>query len=350
MPAPLCRRASRAIGLALAICLARPVCAASDPFLDEVVQFTPGEHAGFGQDQLPGIVLGPPVGFGALQGSTHTLSLGNGGSVVVRFDDPAVCDGPGADFIIFENAFFAGSLAGPLFIEVGIVAVSADGIEFVEFPYDATTFAGLAGRTPVYSAPGNGIDPLDPAVAGGDAFDLADIGLASIRYVRITDPGAAIPDPGNRVVPGNSGGFDLDAIAALHTCDAGGATATPSRSPSPSPSPSPTTTAAVTATITAAVTTTATASAPATPTMAPATASPTLAPTSSPTLVISPTPTTVARTADLDRDGHIDESDLRLLVATIFGSATAAADINGDDRISAADCVGLVQQSATVHP
>ncbi len=45
---------------------------------------------------------------------------------------------------------------------------------------------------------------------GGDAFDLAAIGLTRARFVRITDPNLAI---GN---PGSSEGFDLDAVVALH--------------------------------------------------------------------------------------------------------------------------------------
>jgi hypothetical protein len=53
----------------------------------------------------------------------------------------------------------------------------------------------------------NDIDPTDPAVAGGDAYDLADIGVASARYVRITDR----PD-----LTGMAGVYDLDAVAIVH--------------------------------------------------------------------------------------------------------------------------------------
>ena len=42
----------------------------------------------------------------------------------------------------------------------------------------------------------------DPELAGGDAFDLADIGLSEAKYIRVTDSGAS-----------GAGGFDLDAIA-----------------------------------------------------------------------------------------------------------------------------------------
>jgi hypothetical protein len=54
----------------------------------------------------------------------------------------------------------------------------------------------------------NQIDPLDPATAGGDAFDLADLqndgGISEVRYVRITDRADL------------SGDFDLDAVAVVH--------------------------------------------------------------------------------------------------------------------------------------
>jgi len=116
------------------------------------------------------------------------------------------------------------------------------------------THTGLAGQTPVLSNPDNGIDPLDPLVSGGDTFDLASVGLAWAAYVRITDPGASIPDPGNMIPPGTSAGFDLDAIAALHACD-----------PGAMPSPTPTHTE-VPATLMSTPTRTATATWTATPT------------------------------------------------------------------------------------
>jgi len=180
--------------IALAVCaLAASSSRAQDPFVDTVVSFTPGSGAGFGADQLPDIVLGPPRGAGEVQGSLDVVSLGNDGVIVVGFDVPVICDGPGPDFTVFENAFHSGSPSGPIFAEYGIVAVSQDGVHFVDLPYDPTTHAGLAGQTPVFSNPDNGIDPLDPAVSGGDSFDLAAVGLAWASFVRITDPGAAIP-------------------------------------------------------------------------------------------------------------------------------------------------------------
>ena len=54
---------------------------------------------------MPDIVLGPPVGGGALAGSLDVVSLGFSGEIVLCFEPNAIVDGPGADFIVFENAF-----------------------------------------------------------------------------------------------------------------------------------------------------------------------------------------------------------------------------------------------------
>jgi hypothetical protein len=299
---------------------------AQDPFADAVVSFTPGTHAGFGADQLPGIVLGPPRGSGLSQGSFDVVSLGNDGVIVIGFDLPLICDGPGADFTVFENAFHAGSPSGPVFTDYGVVAVSQDGEHFVDLPYDATTHAGLAGQTPVLSHPDNMIDPLDPSVAGGDLFDLAATGLAWAAYLRITDPGAAIPDAGNQIPQADNSGFDLDAIAALHACD-----------PSSLPSATPT----------------------ATPTLEGG--DPTASATPTPTAeMASPTATTAAIVpGDLNGDGRVTAADAAWLIGEIYdgdgedaagvgGGGVAsgpAADANGDGRITGADLAALARRS-----
>jgi hypothetical protein len=296
--------------------------ASAGPFADAVVSFTPGPNGGFGADKLPEIVLGAPQGGGLLQQSLDVVSLGDGGTITLRMDAPLICDAPGPDLTIFENAFHSGTVDGPIFAEYGIVAVSQDGEHFVEFPYDAMTHRGLAGREPVLSNSANAIDPLDPSVSGGDHFDLAEVGLAWAAYVRITDPGAAIPDPGNLVPGGNKGGFDLDAIAALHACD-------PSALPSATRTPS-----------------------------AEQTATPTPSPTPSEAVVLTATATPSAAPGDIDGDGRTDTTDLRLLIAEIYDgdgddagntgggriATTAAVDVNGDGHITAADITALVRR------
>jgi hypothetical protein len=184
-----------------------------DPYVDRVVSFEPGEGAGFGKDKLPEIVLGPPRGRGKLEPSDHVLSLGKGGKITLEFADNEVFDGEGPDFIVFENAFLKapGDDEGIGFFELAKVEVSADGKEWKEFPYDRITRKGCAGHHPVLANPDeNDIDPTDPTKAGGDPFDLKDVGLKVIRFVRITDLDNATGKDGTM-------GFDLDAVAAVHS-------------------------------------------------------------------------------------------------------------------------------------
>lgn len=218
---------------------------AVDCLADQVVAFTSGfadPNTGFRYAELPGIVLGPPGDSLPTVGSTSTVSLGHGGSITLAFTDNVIVDGQGPDFIVFENAFFKGSVpASPtstcnVFAEPGKVEVSSDGVVWRLFPYDASALAnvgqdqtpcsalpllrGLAGLTPTFS--GNWTIPDDPLVwdpngiggvsgAGGDAFDLATVGLGQARYLRITDLNL------NTGFAGNAEGFDLDAVVALHS-------------------------------------------------------------------------------------------------------------------------------------
>jgi len=189
---------------------------AGDPFVDAVKAVETGANAGFGADKLPRRVFGPPRGRGLLIGSTHVYSLGHGGKITIAFNDNIVVDGPGPDLAIYENAFHVGSETGPLFIEFAIVEVSSDNRAWHRFPFDPETGEGLAGQVAVLSRPGNGLNPLD-AASGGDRFDLADLGLDMIRFVRVIDAGDDVDDFGNMVPPGDKGGFDLDAMAAINS-------------------------------------------------------------------------------------------------------------------------------------
>ena len=185
----------------------------SDPYVDRIVSFEPGEGAGFGQDKLPDIVLGPPRGHGKLEPSDHVLSLGKGGKITLEFVDNEVFDGEGPDLIVFENAFLKapGDDPGNGFFELAKVEVSADGKEWKQFPFDRITRKGCAGHHPVLANPDeNDISPTDPEKAGGDAFDLKDLELKVVRFVRITDLDNATGANGMM-------GFELDAVAAVHS-------------------------------------------------------------------------------------------------------------------------------------
>jgi len=176
-----------------------------------VARFTPGPGAGFGEDRFPDVVYGPPHGGGDHGGSTDVLSLGTDGVVVVGFGGNAIVDGDGADFIVFENAFLSG---GKPFKELAEISVSDDGEAWTPFPCAAAAlpYDGCAGWHPVYSNPDNNLAPTDPAAAGGDVFDLATIGVAKARFIRITDLH-------NTTGMDGTTGFDLDAVAIVHAAE-----------------------------------------------------------------------------------------------------------------------------------
>jgi hypothetical protein len=184
-----------------------PSCQPGVPaYAAEVISVSYGPGAAFGQDAMPEVVLGPPAGGGCCSGSLDVLSLGNGGEIVLGFGDAVIADGPGADFIVFENPFQIGSDPSAVFAEIASVAVSGDGVSWHEFPCTALAapWGSCAGWHPVYQ---NGVSAtLDPAVVGGDPFDLAELGLTEARYVRITDR----PD-----LDGPAGLFDLDAVGIV---------------------------------------------------------------------------------------------------------------------------------------
>ena len=187
----------------------------ADRFATQVVSFTPGACAGFGKDALPGVVLGPPAGAPAGQGSTDVVSLGSGGEIVLSFAPNALVDGPGVDLLVFENAFIVAG-GTQTFAEPGEVSVSDDGESWTTFPCTATAapWGACAGWHTV-AQPGAEVSPVDPAQIGGDPFDLADIGVTRAQFVRIRDKTSQrCTSPGP-----TTNGFDLDAIAAVHAAD-----------------------------------------------------------------------------------------------------------------------------------
>ena len=173
----------------------------------------------------------PENALGATTGSSFdVVSLGDGG-LVTLFLESGIGDGPGNDFAVFENGFFA---PGGLFAELAFVEVSSNGVDFVRF--DALSLRD----TPV-----SGSDVLDPSdfrnLAGdqpiglGTGFDLSELqqtslvlagllDLNDVRYVRIVDvvgngstfdsEGWPIYDP--YPTPFASGGFDLEATGVIH--------------------------------------------------------------------------------------------------------------------------------------
>jgi len=183
------------------------------PYAREVVSFTPGEFAGFGADRFPEIVLGPPGGEGRTSGSLDVLSLGVGGEIVLGFGERVIEDGPGPDFVVFENPFYPEGDPAQVFAEPAAVAVSTGGDDFLEYACDAEgdgrgRFAGCAGVTPTEAFDPSEVDPVDPELTGGDAFDLAELGVSEARFVRLSDRSSE--------GSGNNAGFDLDAVGLVH--------------------------------------------------------------------------------------------------------------------------------------
>lgn len=188
---------------------------AADRFVTRVVSFTPGACAGFGSESFPQVVYGPPEGGGADQGGVDVLSLGSGGTIVLSFEANPIVDGVGVDFLVFENPFDQGGDPTLPFAELAEVSVSDDGANWQAFPCTQTVYpyGSCAGWHPVYSASNTSVSAIDPLRAGGDPFDLADIGVARARFIRIHDLGHQACPSGS---PLTSNGFDLDGVASVH--------------------------------------------------------------------------------------------------------------------------------------
>lgn len=242
----------------LPLCLFFSVCGLHvaaltlDPWADAVVAYDPGVGAADGYTNTA-VVVGAPAtmtSFGAVHMFNapwevdHVLSIGNGGSLTVRFDEP-VEDDPmnpfGIDLLIFGNAgFFAEgptydaqhtSPAGLFGADGGRVEVSEDGTVFVEVL--GAIADGLFSTQPWLDAgattPADFTRPVNPALTvasfdgltiedalklyagsgGGAGIDLAGTGLSRIFCVRVSHEGAGnveidafadvtpIPEPGS---------------------------------------------------------------------------------------------------------------------------------------------------------
>jgi hypothetical protein len=164
-------------------------------------------------------------GGGRWAGSVDVFALGHAADegLIVGFDPPVI-DGDGPDLAVFENPFDVRGGGGRFFDPV-VVEVSADCDTFVEFPHtcepggwtaDPTAFPGFAGLTPVHlHEEDNPVDPLSDD-AGGDRFDLADLGddaPAEVACVRLTSASAWL-DPDGVPCPHDpvSTGPDIDGV------------------------------------------------------------------------------------------------------------------------------------------
>lgn len=192
----------------------------TDRFLgpDDEAKITYGTNGGFGSHLFPQIVYGMPW-----TGGKDVVALGGGGSLLIKLNGFLVADGEGVDFTIFENPAHSKKL-NAVFAERAKVSVSQDGEKFYEYPCDvdnaADFYPGCAGVGEVFALQ----DPSDPTVSGGDHYDLAEMGLPWIQYIRIEDLDTCQPgDPTYETQqfktlckgPGIQG-FDLDAMAIVN--------------------------------------------------------------------------------------------------------------------------------------
>ena len=132
--------------------------------------------------------------------------------IILSFGDRSIIDGEGPDFVIWENPFWIGGDPENPFAELGEVSVSLDGESWEVYPCDPSREvgfdAGCAGWRPRQVFDPCKVIPIVEEEVGGDPFDLADLGLDKVRYIRIRALAIEGAAP--------TAGFDLDAIGAIH--------------------------------------------------------------------------------------------------------------------------------------
>lgn len=197
-----------------------PITALSGNFIDTVYSFRPGtvQFTGQSKEYFPMNIFGPPAAnatrFIPASAPDDVLSIGINGEIIVGIKAGKIFNGFGYDFIVFENAFER-NFDGVIFAEPAIVSVSQNGIDFVEFPYNDWTLDALAGKTPTIGSE----DPFNNLLAGGDAFDIGELGFDYITHIKLRDVSQIVSkstdhpfyQPEFMIT-----GFDLDAIAILY--------------------------------------------------------------------------------------------------------------------------------------
>lgn len=153
------------------------------------------------------------------------LSLGDSGVVTLGFAQP-IQNNDGYDFAVFENGFKVGL---SYYLELAFVEVSENGVDFIRFPnesrndtsYQTDNFS-YTDPYGVYNLAGKHQAPY------GTLFDLEEIGLEQVNYVRLIDVVGSVNDSfGSRDSKGRlindpwptpfaSSGFDLDAVAVVN--------------------------------------------------------------------------------------------------------------------------------------
>lgn len=204
--------------------------------LADVVTAAPGATGSGAGDPMRAIngVRGNGTGNGSLDVYSLGYVDGTNNFITLSWSSGDLRNGPGADIAVFENPFL---IANGAFMDLIIVEVSQDGVEFRELAHDYTAadatkyesdpalWSGFAGKTPVkLNDDTNPVDPFDPVAAGGDAFDLDDVvGTDAVaaairangaRYVRLVTAPSRI-DPHTRALyvhDAIANGADIDGV------------------------------------------------------------------------------------------------------------------------------------------
>jgi len=207
------------------------------PFASSVVSYSPGSTPASGFTD-PTTALGSPerfTGEGVFPtvvspfnpafGTDELVSIGEGGSLTLAFDQPIVDDPAnpfGVDLIVFGNAGFAdgsfpdGVVTDPALafgLDEAQIEVSADGVGFVSLGSFTEGFAPTMGwldsgpyDAAAGSVPTDFTKPVDPSLTlcnfanldlaqiraiyagsgGGTGIDIAASGLGSVSFVRIS--------------------------------------------------------------------------------------------------------------------------------------------------------------------
>ncbi|MBN2456169.1 MAG: PEP-CTERM sorting domain-containing protein [Sedimentisphaerales bacterium] len=218
------------LGLLIVILAARSVVSAG-PYAAEIISYTEGTNAQIGYND-PGTVLGAPsfsvpawpsgdqdvTIFASAWTTEQIVSIGAGGSLVVKFDHQ-VLDDPlnpfGIDFLIFGNSMFWDSdwpngLADGIPSEPAMISVSQDGFNWFDisdiFADDLFPTQAYTDTSTAQGADGSILSdftkPVDPAIVwdgkvyaeilalydgsgGGTGIDISKTGLGWIQYVKV---------------------------------------------------------------------------------------------------------------------------------------------------------------------
>jgi hypothetical protein len=223
----------------VAVCALVPAlpAAAQHPWAAEVISYAPGTGAAPGYTD-PQVVLGEPsrynndpnpawstavTPFSSPYLPEQIVSIGTGGSLVVRFDQPVTNDplNPfGVDLLVFGNAFFAdpmfnGTAAGVAGNGRGLIEISADGLAWfavaprADHLYPTLGYSDLLDPYSVSpgAVPADFTRPVDPGLnpigmtfgqivaayggsGGGTGVDIGEAGLSEVWYVRVSNDGS----------------------------------------------------------------------------------------------------------------------------------------------------------------